>query len=86
MPVARDWQLLLSPIRGLNLSLVRVSLQEAFRSVEDIHGLMLLATKAPKAQLMAVYYTKLVKVFWMGGGECKVTSRALKVLVSCVPR
>jgi len=41
--------------------------------VEDIHGLMLLATKAPKAQLMAVYYTKLVKVFWMGGGECAIT-------------
>ena len=38
--------------------------QEAFRSVEDIHGLMTLVKKSPKPQLMAVYYAKLTKIFW----------------------
>eukprot|EP00897_Mesotaenium_endlicherianum_P001035 jgi/Mesen1/10932/ME000095S10273 len=39
--------------------------QEAFRSVEDIHGLMTLVKKSPKPQLMATYYAKLTKIFWM---------------------
>eukprot|EP00239_Pterosperma_sp_CCMP1384_P002815 CAMPEP_0197846884 /NCGR_PEP_ID=MMETSP1438-20131217/4694_1 /TAXON_ID=1461541 /ORGANISM="Pterosperma sp., Strain CCMP1384" /LENGTH=1059 /DNA_ID=CAMNT_0043458663 /DNA_START=84 /DNA_END=3263 /DNA_ORIENTATION=- len=39
--------------------------QEAFRSVEDIHGLMSLVKKSPKPQMMAVYYAKLTKIFWM---------------------
>lgn len=38
--------------------------QEAFRSVEDIHGLMTLVKKSPKPQLMAIYYAKLTKIFW----------------------
>jgi translation initiation factor 3 subunit A len=37
--------------------------QEAFRSVEDIHGLMSLVKKVPKPQLMAAYYAKLTKIF-----------------------
>lgn len=37
--------------------------QEAFRSVEDIHGLMSLVKKVPKPQLMASYYAKLTKIF-----------------------
>jgi len=39
--------------------------QEAFRSVEDIHGLVMMVKKSPKPQMMAVYYAKLTKVFWV---------------------
>lgn len=40
-------------------------MQEAFRSVEDIHGLMSLVKKSPKTQLMVVYYAKLTDIFWV---------------------
>lgn len=39
--------------------------QEAFRSIEDIHGLMCMVKKTPKPQMMAIYYSKLTKIFWM---------------------
>lgn len=39
--------------------------QEAFRSVEDIHGLMSLVKKSPKPSLMVVYYAKLTEIFWV---------------------
>merc|ERR1719473_809892 len=39
--------------------------QEGFRSVEDIHGLMVFARKTPKPQMMSVFYAKLTKIFWM---------------------
>ncbi|CAI0390945.1 unnamed protein product [Linum tenue] len=39
--------------------------QEAFRSVEDIHGLMCMVKKTPKASLLVVYYAKLTEVFWI---------------------
>ncbi|KAK9102806.1 hypothetical protein Sjap_020060 [Stephania japonica] len=39
--------------------------QEAFRSVEDIHGLMCLVKKSPKPSLMVVYYAKLTEIFWI---------------------
>ncbi len=40
-------------------------LQEAFRSIEDIHGLMTMVKKTPKPQMMAIYYAKLTKIFWV---------------------
>jgi len=39
--------------------------QEAFRSIEDIHGLMCMVKKTPKPQMMAIYYSKLTKIFWV---------------------
>ncbi|KNA19333.1 hypothetical protein SOVF_060490 [Spinacia oleracea] len=43
--------------------------QEAFRSVEDIHGLMCMVKKTPKASLMVVYYAKLTEIFWISGSH-----------------
>ena len=37
--------------------------QEAFRSVEDIQGLILLGKRAPRPHLMATYYAKLTRIF-----------------------
>ncbi|KAJ7525179.1 hypothetical protein O6H91_17G040200 [Diphasiastrum complanatum] len=39
--------------------------QEAFRSIEDIHGLMSMVKKSPKPQMMAIYYAKMTKIFWI---------------------
>ncbi|XP_010259909.1 PREDICTED: eukaryotic translation initiation factor 3 subunit A [Nelumbo nucifera] len=39
--------------------------QEAFRSVEDIHGLMCMVKKIPKSSLMVIYYAKLTEIFWV---------------------
>uniref|UniRef100_T1IIY3 Eukaryotic translation initiation factor 3 subunit A n=1 Tax=Strigamia maritima TaxID=126957 RepID=T1IIY3_STRMM len=41
--------------------------QEAYKAIEDIHGLMNLSKKPPKPQLMANYYHKLALVFWKAG-------------------
>ncbi|XP_054723932.1 eukaryotic translation initiation factor 3 subunit A-like [Uloborus diversus] len=38
--------------------------QEAYKAIEDIHGLMNLSKKAPNPRLMANYYQKLALVFW----------------------
>lgn len=44
-----------------------LSFQEAFKAVEDIHGLFALSKKPPKPQLMANYYNKVSTVFWKSG-------------------
>ncbi|XP_013378702.1 eukaryotic translation initiation factor 3 subunit A [Lingula anatina] len=43
--------------------------QEAFKAVEDIHGLISLSKKPPKPSLMANYYQKLGLVFWKAGNR-----------------
>eukprot|EP00253_Pinus_taeda_P012477 PITA_12477 len=40
-------------------------LKEAFRSIEDIHGVVCMVKKTPKPQMMAIYYSKLTKIFWI---------------------
>ena len=39
--------------------------QEAFRTVEDIHGLTLIGKRSPKPQMMAIYFANLTQVFWI---------------------
>ncbi|GJN05987.1 hypothetical protein PR202_ga23668 [Eleusine coracana subsp. coracana] len=39
--------------------------QEAFRSVEDVYGLMSMVKKMPKPSIMVVYYAKLTEIFWI---------------------
>lgn len=40
---------------------------ESFRTVEDIYSIMQQGKKAPKPRLMAVYYDKLTRIFWVSG-------------------
>lgn len=40
--------------------------QEAFRTAEDIHGLIGMSKKAPKASVMASFYEKMTRVFGVG--------------------
>ncbi|XP_048249669.1 eukaryotic translation initiation factor 3 subunit A-like [Haliotis rufescens] len=43
--------------------------QEAFKAVEDIHGLIILSKKSPKPSLMANYLQKFGLVFWKSGNH-----------------
>jgi len=38
---------------------------EAFRTVEDIHAVMKISTKPPKPKLLAKYFERLTKIFWV---------------------
>ena len=38
--------------------------QESYKTIEDIHGLMLMAKKPPKSAMMATYFGKLAEIFW----------------------
>ncbi|SCZ90957.1 BZ3500_MvSof-1268-A1-R1_Chr1-3g02420 [Microbotryum saponariae] len=40
--------------------------QEAFRTAEDIHALVGMSKRAPKASMMATFFDKMVKVFGVG--------------------
>nr|DBA14746.1 TPA: hypothetical protein GDO54_004039 [Pyxicephalus adspersus] len=51
---------------AISMELWQVCL-EAFKAVEDIHGLFALSKKPPKPQLMANYYNKVSTVFWKSG-------------------
>ncbi|KAK9496574.1 hypothetical protein O3M35_013160 [Rhynocoris fuscipes] len=41
--------------------------QEAYKAIEDIHGLMNMSKKPPVTKTMANYYQKLAMVFWKAG-------------------
>ncbi|BES96804.1 Eukaryotic translation initiation factor 3 subunit F-1 [Nesidiocoris tenuis] len=41
--------------------------QEAYKAIEDIHGLMNMSKKPPISKTMANYYQKLAMVFWKAG-------------------
>ena len=43
--------------------------QEAYKAVEDIHGLMSLSKKTYPPKIMASYYQKLALVFWKSGNQ-----------------
>ncbi|CRK88039.1 CLUMA_CG001825, isoform A [Clunio marinus] len=43
--------------------------QEAYKAIEDIHGLMTLSKKQPQPKTMANYYQKLAMVFWKAGNQ-----------------
>ena len=42
---------------------------EAFKAVEDIHGLIQLTKKPVKPSIQANYYSKLALVFWKSGSH-----------------
>lgn len=43
--------------------------QEAYKAIEDIHGLMALSSKPPQSRTMANFYQKLAMVFWKAGNQ-----------------
>lgn len=53
--------------------------QEAYKAIEDIHGLMTMSKKTPVAKTMANYYQKLAMVFWKAGNQLFHASALLKL-------
>lgn len=53
--------------------------QEAYKAIEDIHGLMTLSKKQPVAKTMANYYQKLAMVFWKAGNQLFHAAALLKL-------
>jgi len=54
--------------------------QEAYRSVEDIHGLMSLSKKAPKPAMLAAYFRALTRIFFCVGSLPVPRFRLAKVV------
>ncbi|XP_053671650.1 eukaryotic translation initiation factor 3 subunit A [Anopheles nili] len=52
---------------------------EAYKAIEDIHGLMALSKKTPLPKTMAQYYTKLSMVFWKAGNQLFHAAALLKL-------
>jgi len=52
-----------------DLTICCMHMQEAFRSVEDIHGLMCMVKKTLKPSLMTAYYVKLIEIFWISSSH-----------------
>uniref|UniRef100_A0A182N4L8 Eukaryotic translation initiation factor 3 subunit A n=1 Tax=Anopheles dirus TaxID=7168 RepID=A0A182N4L8_9DIPT len=52
---------------------------EAYKAIEDIHGLMALSKKTPLPKTMAMYYTKLAMVFWKAGNQLFHAAALLKL-------
>jgi translation initiation factor 3 subunit A len=42
---------------------------EGFQTVEDIYEIMVIGRKAPKPKLMATYYEKLTRIFWVAENQ-----------------
>lgn len=53
--------------------------QEAYKAIEDIHGLMTMSKKTPVAKTMANYYQKLAMVFWKAGNQLFHAAALLKL-------
>uniref|UniRef100_A0A1B0D2Z0 Eukaryotic translation initiation factor 3 subunit A n=2 Tax=Phlebotomus papatasi TaxID=29031 RepID=A0A1B0D2Z0_PHLPP len=53
--------------------------QEAYKAIEDIHGLMNMSKKTPLAKTMANYYQKLAMVFWKAGNQLFHAAALLKL-------
>lgn len=52
---------------------------EAFRSIEDIHGLFVLARKSAKPSLIITYYDRLCRVFQMSGNYLYLAATLCKL-------
>lgn len=56
-------------------------MQEAFRSVEDIYGLMSMVKQTPKSSSLVVYYAKLTEIFWVSDSHLYHAYAWLKLFV-----
>lgn len=54
--------------------------QEAYKAIEDIHGLMTMSKKTPQPKTMANYYQKLAMVFWKADNRLFHAAALLRLL------
>eukprot|EP01006_Ploeotia_vitrea_P030278 TRINITY_DN62731_c0_g1_i1.p1 TRINITY_DN62731_c0_g1~~TRINITY_DN62731_c0_g1_i1.p1 ORF type:complete len:858 (+),score=191.29 TRINITY_DN62731_c0_g1_i1:84-2657(+) len=62
--------------------------QEAYKSIEDIHGVITFFKRAPGAKLMLEYFDKLAKVFWVSRNylfHAHANSKHFKSLIQTKP-
>ena len=57
------------------------SLQEAFKAIEEIHNLLELSGKTPRAGLLDNFYSRQVKVYWMANNKLFHAAALHKVFV-----